>query len=204
MLQDIDQYFSIKNIVRTEIKIKASKFIATAASVNTVDEALAFLNKIRSEFYDATHNCFAYQLGWDCNNFRAADDGEPSGSAGKPILSSIQKFNLSDIIVVVTRYFGGTKLGVGGLVRAYSEAAEAVLNLSESRVIHRTKSVKINCQYEEISIVKRIINEWAVSFSEEYSDVIEIIAQIPISKVESFVKAIEVITNAKVKAIIIS
>lgn len=203
MDKNIDYYFTIKDVQRAEIKIKSSKFIATVSSVNSLDNAIDFLSKIRAEFFDATHNCFAYRIGWDGSTFRASDDGEPSGSAGKPILFSIQKFDVSDVIVVVTRYFGGTKLGVGGLVRAYSDAAELALGKCEKQIINRTKSVKINCRYEEISIIKRLIEQWAVSFEETYSDAVEIIANIHISKVEQFSATVKTATNAKVKVTIL-
>ncbi|MBQ6268697.1 MAG: YigZ family protein [Bacteroidetes bacterium] len=203
MDKNIDYYFTIKDVQRAEIKIKSSKFIATVSSVNSLDNAIDFLSKIRAEFFDATHNCFAYRIGWDGSTFRASDDGEPSGSAGKPILFSIQKFDVSDVIVVVTRYFGGTKLGVGGLVRAYSDAAELALEKCEKQIINRTKSVKINCRYEEISIIKRLIEQWAVSFEETYSDAVEIIANIHISKVEQFAATVKTATNAKVKVTIL-
>lgn len=203
MDKNIDYYFTIKDVQRAEIKIKSSKFIATVSSVNSLDNAIDFLSKIRAEFFDATHNCFAYRIGWDGSTFRASDDGEPSGSAGKPILFSIQKFDVSDVIVVVTRYFGGTKLGVGGLVRAYSDAAELALEKCEKQIINRTKSVKINCRYEEISIIKRLIEQWAVSFEETYSDAVEIIANIHISKVEQFATTVKTATNAKVKVTIL-
>ncbi|MBR3091042.1 MAG: YigZ family protein [Bacteroidetes bacterium] len=203
MDKNIDYYFTIKDVQRAEIKIKSSKFIATVSSVNSLDNAIDFLSKIRAEFFDATHNCFAYRIGWDGSTFRASDDGEPSGSAGKPILFSIQKFDVSDVIVVVTRYFGGTKLGVGGLVRAYSDAAELALEKCEKQIINRTKSVKINCRYEEISIIKRLIEHWAVSFEETYSDAVEIIANIHISKVEQFAATVKTATNAKVKVTIL-
>lgn len=203
MQENIDFYSTIAEEKRAEIKIKASKFIASAASVKSIEEAQEFLTKIRTEFFDATHNCFAYQIGWDRNTFRAADDGEPNGSAGKPILFAIQKFDFSDIIVVVTRYFGGTKLGVGGLVRAYSDATEEVLNICERKIINRTLPVRIDCKYEEISIVKRMVDEWAISFEENYSDVIEIIANIPISKANEFANLIFSATNARAKATIL-
>ena len=115
---EIDKYYTIKAAKRTEIKIKGSKFIGSAIPVNTKEEALNKLQDIRSEFYDATHNCFAWQIGHDKNDFRFSDDGEPSGSAGKPILQAIEKFNISNVLVVVTRFFGGTKLGVGGRITA--------------------------------------------------------------------------------------
>jgi uncharacterized YigZ family protein len=197
---DIDKYYTIQEKTETEIKIKGSKFIGYAAPANSRDMALNFLEEIRAKHFDATHNCYAFQIGWGKNDFRAVDDGEPSGSAGKPILFTIQKFDVSDIIVIVTRYFGGTKLGVGGLMRAYSTTAEEVLKLCKKKIVNRTNSVKIICRYEEISLVKRILDETAISFAEEYSDKIEILAQIPISKTNNFIKQIYLTTNSKAQA----
>lgn len=173
-----DYYYTIAKPFRAEQKIKGSKFIASVASVSTRDEALQFLEQIRSEFFDATHNCFAYRLGPNGLEYRAADDGEPSGSAGKPILFAITKFELSDIIVVVTRYFGGTKLGVGGLARAYSSTAELALSQCERKAIHITAPVKVLCTYEDVSTIKKLIDEYAVGFSEQYSDAVEFIVDL--------------------------
>lgn len=114
--------------VRTEIKVKNSLFIATAAPAFSVEEAKAFVQRIRAEFADATHNVPAYQVGFGASVIaHCSDDGEPSGTAGRPMLAVVQGSGIGDVAVVVTRYFGGTKLGTGGLVRAYSEAAKAVL-----------------------------------------------------------------------------
>lgn len=197
---DIDKYYTIETRQRAEIKIKGSKFIGTAAPAATKEEAATFLEEMRSEFYDATHNCFAYRIGWDGEEFRAADDGEPAGSAGKPMLDTIDKFDYRDIIVVVTRYFGGTKLGVGGLVRAYSGAAEEVLKLCGRKTVNRTKQLYISCTYEDISFVKRMIDIYAIDFREEYTDKVEFLTDIPLSKVESFQKAVFSRSNGKLNA----
>ena len=195
-----DIYYTISNEARAEIKIKGSRFIASANSVASTEQTLEFLNGIRAEFYNATHNCFAYQIGKEGKEYRTSDDGEPSGSAGKPILFAIKKFDLSDIIVVVTRYFGGTKLGVGGLVRAYSDATEAVLQTSEKKPVHLTKKVAIKCSYGELSTVKRLLDSMAVSFQEKYTDSVSITALIHFSEAEDFVKAVISNTNARAKA----
>lgn len=193
----IDTYKTIAKPHRAEMKIKGSKFIASVAGVHDKDAAMLFLNTIRSEFFDATHNCFAYRIGFDGMEFRAADDGEPNGSAGKPILFTINKFDLSDIIVVVTRYFGGTKLGVGGLARAYSDTAELALSECETKIIHRTIPVRIMCIYEDVTMIKKLIDEYAVSFEESYSDAVEYIVSIHLSKAEEFKNRIISITNAR-------
>lgn len=205
---DIDKYYTIKKnygskLLRTEIKVKGSKFIATIQRVSTKEEAIAFVDKMRAEFYDATHNCYAYRIGWKGSEFRAADDGEPSGSAGKPILLAIDKYNLQDVVVVVTRYFGGTKLGVGGLVRAYSKSAEKTLEIIEKSVIHRTKTIKVAVGYEDISFMKRQIEGNAISFTEEYTEKVEFLIEIPLSKAALFVDELFSQSNGTIVAKII-
>ena len=199
----IDTYSTIAKPHRAEIKVKGSKFIASVSSVPDKESALLFLGTIRSEFFDATHNCFAYRIGFDGMEFRAADDGEPNGSAGKPILFTINKFELSDIIVVVTRYFGGTKLGVGGLARAYSQAAELALSECEVKTIHRTIQVKVMCIYEDVTTIKKLIDEYGVSYNESYSDAVEYIVSVHISKAEEFKNRVSHMTNARAGAMIV-
>ncbi|MDH4221931.1 MAG: YigZ family protein [candidate division Zixibacteria bacterium] len=121
-----DEYLSIKDFRREKILIKSSKFIATAFPISTEGEAKLFLEKIKREFYDATHNPFAYVLSKE-ETKKFSDDREPSGTAGSKILNAIESQRLKDVLVVVTRYFGGTKLGTGGLSRAYHESALKVL-----------------------------------------------------------------------------
>ncbi len=124
----IDEYHSIKADVTTTMKVEGSKFIASAYPVDSRLQAEEKLGSVRKKFFDATHHCFAYALGSERKEFRYSDDGEPSGTAGVRIFSAIESKDLSDIIVIVTRYFGGTKLGVGGLGRAYFESASHVLS----------------------------------------------------------------------------
>jgi len=126
----IDEYHSIKAEVNSTIKVEGSKFIVSAYPVDSRQQADEKLGNIRKQFFDATHHCFAYALGAERKDFRYSDDGEPSGTAGVRIFSAIESKDLSDIIVIVTRYFGGTKLGVGGLGRAYFESASQALSLS--------------------------------------------------------------------------
>ncbi len=154
-----DEFTTIKSEARAGTKVQGSRFIATALSVSTKAEAEQFLAGIRKEFRDATHNCFAYRVGTDGMQFRFGDDGEPSGSAGKPILASIDKFKLTDIIVVVTRYFGGTKLGVGGLVRAYSDAAEQALLKAEKLTKYKTEIIEATFPHSHISSVMHVVSK---------------------------------------------
>ena len=126
--QNRNEYLSIKGSSRDKLLIKSSKFIASAIPVNSEEEAKTFLEKIRKEFHDATHNPYAYVIS-EREISKSSDDREPSGTAGKQILSAIKSQNLKDILVVVTRYFGGIKLGTGGLSKAYYESALKVLKI---------------------------------------------------------------------------
>lgn len=197
-----DVYYTITVQARAEIKVKGSRFIATAIPVRTKELALTALEQIRAEFYDATHNCYAYRLGHGGLDFRTADDGEPSGTAGKPMLFMLQKFDVSDVLVVVTRYFGGIKLGVGGLARAYSDSAQAVLSVCEKVAVHRTTTVRVLCTYEDVSVVKKIIDQTAVSYESDYRDVIEFTTHIHDSLVTSFCATITSATNARAGTVV--
>jgi uncharacterized YigZ family protein len=197
-LKNIDKYYTIEEPAIAEIKVKGSNFIANAIHSPDSSSALESLKNIRAKHYDATHNCFAYRIGFDGADFRTSDDGEPSGTAGKPIHFMIAKYELSDILVVVTRYFGGTKLGVGGLVRAYSDSAEAVLQNINRKTINRTRAFTVRCEYNDVSLVKKLIEEASVNFSEIYTDTIEFQANIPLSNADSFKDLIFDRTNGKV------
>ena len=124
-------YKTVKKDAFAEIEIKKSKFIAHIAEVRSEEEAEALIKETKKKYYDASHSCSAYILNSDKGIRHSSDDGEPSGTAGKPILDVISGAGLSDVIVIVTRYFGGTELGTGGLVRAYSGAAAEVLKNSD-------------------------------------------------------------------------
>ena len=124
-----DSYLTITKFTQAEIKVKGSRFIGRVRSVNSRAEAESFIADIAKHFYDASHNCFAYRVGLGNKlEYRYSDDGEPSGTAGKPIMKAIEGRSLTNTVLVVTRYFGGTKLGTGGLVRAYTECAQKVLD----------------------------------------------------------------------------
>jgi len=113
-----------------EIIEKKSRFIATVRPISSEDEALAFIEEMKKTYWDATHNCSAYTLGRDPALMRCSDDGEPQGTAGRPMLEALTRSGINDTAVVVTRYFGGTLLGTGGLVRAYTDAVKAGLDAS--------------------------------------------------------------------------
>lgn len=165
-----DTYKTITGIAEGLFTEKRSKFIAYAVPVRTVEEVKEQVEKFRKQYYDARHVCWAYMLGHERKNFRANDDGEPSGTAGKPILGQINSNELTNILVVVIRYFGGIKLGTGGLIVAYKAAAAEVLAVSE--VEERTVDVDIKVIYEYpfMNGVMRIIKEMNIEIVSQSFD----------------------------------
>lgn len=165
-----DTYKTITGIAEGLFTEKRSKFIAYAVPVRTVEEVKEQVEKFRKQYYDARHVCWAYMLGHERKNFRANDDGEPSGTAGKPILGQINSNELTNVLVVVIRYFGGIKLGTGGLIVAYKAAAAEVLAVSE--VEERTVDVDIKVIYEYpfMNGVMRIIKEMNVEIVSQSFD----------------------------------
>jgi uncharacterized YigZ family protein len=126
----MNHYFTIEKPSVAEFKDRGSKFLAYAFPISTADDFKKRLKELKEEHPKAAHHCFAYRLGMDKNNFRSSDDGEPSGSAGKPILGQIDSRDLTNIAVVIVRYFGGTLLGVPGLINAYKTSASLALQLT--------------------------------------------------------------------------
>ncbi|SYZ74718.1 conserved hypothetical protein [Candidatus Zixiibacteriota bacterium] len=158
MTNSTDSFFTIKTVSEIEIKIKGSKFFGRAFPVKSETESDDALNLLRKKYYDATHHCFAYRIGLgNETKFRYSDAGEPSGTAGKPIYDQITGQNLTNILVVITRYFGGTKLGTGGLTHAYSEsAAEAI---KKAGVIQEflTEQLLLIVDFHDYNIMERLI-----------------------------------------------
>lgn len=198
-----DFYLTIQQRERASIKVRGSEFIATAIPVSSKEQAHKELETLRSEFWDATHNCFAYRIGKSGLEFRTSDDGEPSGSAGKPILFMLNKYNVSDIVLVVTRYYGGTNLGIGGLARAYSDAAGAALEMCVNVPVYSSKDIRVMCIYEDVAIIRRIIDSYAINSDSEYRDAVEFIARIPESQCEAFMEEIISATAGRAGAMII-
>ncbi len=154
-----DSYKTIEAKTEGLYKEKGSKFIAFAFPVYTEDEIKNILEDLRGKYYDARHHCYAYRLGADKLRFRANDDGEPSSTGGKPILGQIVSNDLTNILIVVVRYFGGIKLGVSGLINAYRTAA--VDALAHAVVIEKTEDevIKIKFSYGVLNDVMRIIKD---------------------------------------------
>lgn len=171
---------SLHQGVVDELVEKKSRFIVSVIPVTTVESATEELEKIRKKYYDARHNCYAYVIGDDGSELRCSDDGEPSGTAGKPMLDVILGSEIKNVLVVVTRYFGGTLLGTGGLVRAYTQATQ--LGLEGSTHIEKKlgRSLDIRTDYNGIGKVQHILGEHQVQIIEsEYTDVVRVLAMVP-------------------------
>ncbi|WGL59091.1 YigZ family protein [Pigmentibacter sp. JX0631] len=140
-------YRTIGINVSCEIIIEKSKFIGTIKKVTSEEEAVSFINEIKRKYWDATHNCSAFLI--NNNEMRSSDDGEPAGTAGKPILECVKKNNLQNVSVVVTRYFGGIKLGAGGLIRAYTAATQEVIKHAgiEENIFHQSFQLILDYEY---------------------------------------------------------
>ena len=158
-MEDTYLTLSSKAIAQGYYTEKRSKFLAFAHHVETVDQAMAIVNNYRKKYYDARHCCYAYMIGSDRTVFRANDDGEPSSTAGKPILGQINSNNLTDILIVVVRYYGGVNLGTGGLIVAYRTAsADAIANANiEERLVE--EKIDFHFTYPMMNGVMRIVKE---------------------------------------------
>lgn len=142
----MDTFKTIQDTAQGLFTEKKSKFISYAIPVKSVEDVKTELEKYRKEYYDARHVCWAYMLGAERNEFRSNDDGEPSGTAGKPILGQINSNELTDILILVVRYFGGIKLGTSGLIVSYREAASEAITASE--IIEKTVDIDIRFKFE--------------------------------------------------------
>ncbi|WP_304153754.1 YigZ family protein [Hoylesella buccalis] len=155
-----DEYKTISQIIGEGFySEKRSKFLAFAHHVTSEDEIKSILLAYKKKYYDARHCCYAYMLGAERVNFRANDDGEPSSTAGKPILGQINSFELTDILIVVIRYFGGTKLGTSGLIAAYRSAAAAAIEASQIEVKLVEETITYIFAYPMMNQVMRIVKE---------------------------------------------
>jgi uncharacterized YigZ family protein len=186
-----DEFITIASETRAELKVQASRFIAAALPVATRAEAEQFLDRERRTYHDATHHCFAYRLGTDGTQVRFSDAGEPSGSAGKPILAAIDAQRLTNVIVVVTRYFGGTKLGVGGLVRAYSDAALLVLERAEKVTKYKTTLLEATFPHSHISGVMHVVSTVGAKIVDTtYDEDVHAVLEIRLAKAEELKTAL--------------
>lgn len=165
-----DLYFTIEHEAQAQIREKMSRFIAFARKVESAEEARTVVKEYQNEYHDARHVCWAYMLGAERKEWQLNDNGEPSGTAGKPILGQINSRELTDVVVVVVRYFGGIKLGTPGLIAAYRAAASEALDAAGRREMHSMRTVRIVFPYVAANGVMKIVKEGDVDVSERTFD----------------------------------
>ncbi len=158
-MRESDRYNTVKGSSEGYYKEKGSKFIARAFHVENEEEAKGYLLRIKKEYHDARHHCYAFRIQPENEIFRSSDDGEPSGTAGKPILNQILSAGLFDVLVVVVRYFGGTRLGVSGLIRSYKTASRDAIEQAEIVTRFITHTLTLTFEYPQVNPVMRIVKE---------------------------------------------
>jgi len=162
-----DTYLTVKYNSSGTYKEKGSRFIAQAFHVSDQEEIKSIIERIKKEHHSARHNCYAYMLGAERLNWRINDDGEPSGTAGRPILGQINAFNLTNVLIVVTRYFGGILLGTSGLKNAYKRAAAEAISNNEITEMILKESIKLIFPYQSLNDVMKIIKEENLNSSDQ-------------------------------------
>ena len=187
----MNRFKTIKEKISAEIIEKKSRFIANIFSIESKQEAEEYINKIKKEHYNAKHNCFAYIVMGENGEVlkKASDDGEPSGTAGAPILEILEKQNLCNVLVVVTRYFGGILLGTGGLLRAYSNATSKALE--GTTIINKTLGFEVNIviNYKDLGELKHNLEKENITILNiNYGENVELLVEIPESKYDKFLE----------------
>lgn len=161
-----DSYITISSPGEAIYKEKGSKFLSFAFHVDDEDEVDALRKDFKKKYYDATHVVYAFRIGPEGEQFRAADDGEPSGSSGLPVLNTIKSKNITNVVVLVVRYFGGTKLGIPGLIDAYSQAAAMALDAAETEERLVTETINVSVPYSQMNYVMRVVKDQDLQIAE--------------------------------------
>ncbi len=200
---EIMEYRTVKNFESDEYTVKHSRFIGYCRPVSSKEEAEDFISQIKSKHWDATHNVYAYILR-DGNIKRYSDDGEPQGTAGVPVLSVLEKEELCDVCVVVTRYFGGILLGGGGLVRAYSHTAKIAASKSKIITMAKAKELSITCDYTFYGKLEAFLRSENIAIlNSEFSDSVTVTFPVKDDSYGIFGGKITEISNGKVTAKVI-
>lgn len=188
-------YKSLAKEHRIEYVVEKSRFIATAAPCTTEEEVQAFFARVTKEFWDASHNCTAYALGPRQEQQRSSDNGEPSGTAGKPMLEVLKKMEITNTAVVVTRYFGGIKLGAGGLIRAYSHSAAEVLQ-NAAKLLHAPRQIiLLIVEYGHYNSVERYLQEQSYHYRSRFEADVHLTLFLPPEKVAEVEAYLTDLTN---------
>ncbi len=195
-----DSYYTIAAESEIEIKIKGSKFFGRAFPCTDETEAEDILKSIQKKYYDASHHCFAYRVGHGAEiKFRYSDAGEPSGTAGRPIFDRIEGKNLTNIIIIVTRYFGGTKLGTGGLTHAYSETAAKAIEKAGVVEKYLTQRFSMVVNFSDYNNVERLFNKYDVDITRrDFTDIVELTVEIRLSSIDKIKGELIELTSGRI------
>ena len=197
--QNSDQYLSISAPSTGIYKDNGSKFLAFAYPVESEEQVKEHLAALRKEYFDARHHCYAYRIGHLGQIWRANDDGEPSSTAGRPILGQLLSFELSDILVVVVRYFGGVKLGVPGLIKAYKTATSEALSAASTITKTASATYEITFGYEDQGRAMKTIKDMALPVVSQHFDAIcKITVRVRLTQIQAFGKAFEWTSSKKI------
>jgi uncharacterized YigZ family protein len=201
----VEQYFVPATETQIELKVSNSRFIASVAPAFSVDEAKMFISRMRAEFSDATHNVPAYVIGHGQTTIaHCHDDGEPSGTAGRPVLAVLQGSGLGDVVVVITRYFSGTKLGTGGLVRAYGDSVKAVLAAVPRAEKVLTCTVMVSTPYNLLERVRQLIEaHGGVIIEETFAGEITQVVRFPEAGFPRFQATLEELSQGQLAAVVV-
>lgn len=194
----VEVYQTIREPLVVELVIKKSRFIGACFPVNDVETAEEIIRRVSKEHYKATHNTFAYVLSPDGSVFRYSDDGEPSLTAGKPMYDTIVGMGLTDVLVMVTRYFGGVKLGTGGLTRAYAQSAREALEAAAVKVMKRYRLLTMVCDYNMVGSLQHFLLKYDHQLGEIlYLEQVTFSVYVAAGEVEAFVEGYRELTNGQ-------
>lgn len=195
---ELNNYSVLIKGAEAEIVEKKSRFIATIRPVETEEEAVAFIEEMKKKYYDARHNCSAFVIGEKAQLTRSSDDGEPSGTAGRPMLEVLLGSEIRNIAVVVTRYFGGVLLGTGGLVRAYTQAVQAALEECEVARKKFGVKLKIKTDYNGVGKIQYMLGSKGIAIQDSvYAADVEMIVLVPIEEYDQLYNELVEATNAR-------
>jgi len=199
-MEQTDRYKTIKKESQGYYKEKNSRFIARIFHVETEEKAKEYLLQMKKEYHDARHHCWAYRIHPEKELFRSSDDGEPSGTAGKPILNQILSAGLFNVLVVVIRYFGGTKLGVSGLIRAYKTATRDAIDRATIVTLSITRELTVFFDYPQMNPVMRIVKEEnLVVLKQDFGMRCRLVLEVERNRMKNVLKKFEPIRDLTVK-----
>ena len=198
-------YFIPKQTVRVEFRVSNSRFYGTIGRADTVEDAKAFIQTVREEMPTASHHVYAFKVGYGSSVTEGmSDDGEPSGTAGPPTLAVVRGADIGDIVLVTTRYFGGTKLGTGGLVHAYGQTAREAIAAVETEEKISRKTIGFDVPYNLYERVKRLVDEFAADIKEEdFAAEVTLMIHIPDDNLDGFSNALRDLSSGSIAPVIL-